>query len=436
MIASPKRNPRQKQHALALLAVLIATGCGSGGKPLTVVPPPSAPIGLPAPTAAGMVNTYNGGQSPGAWTLTLDNSKNAFSYQPLTYPAPPNQAATGSIQPTAGFSVLGSSGLALEVLGRAAIVRPGSSTTSPVFAAPQTQCYPITGKLRFQYIGMFPGSLSAELGSAGPTLGYGSIVASTNTTGGIWQFENMQGNIVAGAASFNGTCSTANGQAAIAMNGHSVLADLWAPIPAFVSTITTKTQSSIWIGPSGFFAADQSDPTQSSPTGSSAAGMAEPPTPLSTSTLAAGQYMGFLYEAPAFGYQANPATPAFTAPVAFGQVSSSGSTMTGGIFPNDDVTGTPNSDIQINLGKEDGTLNGLYTSVSVTVLDPAQNCANFTDYSIPVTTGVNSQGYITCTFPGVAIAGNPDGNYAIFVNTYNWAARLSGVPMQIYLFQQ
>jgi hypothetical protein len=49
---------------------------------------------------------------------------------------------------------------------------------------------------------------------------------------------------------------------------------------------------------------------------------------------------------------------------------------------------------------------------------------------------VNSQGYITCTFPGIAIAGNPDGNYAIFVNTYNWAARLSGVPMQIYLFQQ
>ena len=110
--------------------------------------------------------------------------------------------------------------------------------------------------------------------------------------------------------------------------------------------------------------------------------------------------------------------------------------MTGGIFPDDDVSGTPNSDIQINLGKEDGTLNGLYTAVKITVLDPAQNCANFTDYSIPVTTGINENGYITCTFPGVAIAGNPEGNYAVFVNTYNWAARLSGVPMQIYLFQK
>jgi hypothetical protein len=168
--------------------------------------------------------------------------------------------------------------------------------------------------------------------------------------------------------------------------------------------------------------------------------MAEPSSALSTSAVAAGQYLGFLYEPAAVAYQnatqSAPATSPFTAPVAFGQVAASGTTMTGGIFPDDDVTGTPNSDIQINLGKEDGTLNGLYTSVKITVLDPSQNCANFTDYSIPVTTGINSQGYITCTFPGVAVAGNPDGNYAIFINTYNWAARLSGVPMQIYLFQQ
>ena len=234
----------------------------------------------------------------------------------------------------------------------------------------------------------------------------------------------------------SGTCNSTNSQAAITPTGHSVLADIWAPTPALVSTVTPKTQSSIWIGPSGFFAADQSDPTQTSPTGASAAGMAEPASPLSTSALAGAQYLGFLYEPPAFAYLANPVTPAFTAPVSFGQVAASGSTMTGGIFPNDDVTGPPNSDIEINLGKEDGTLNGLYTSVKITVLDPAQNCANFTDYAIPATIGINPQGYITCTFPGVAIAGNPDGNYAIFVNAYNWAARLSGVPMQIYLFQQ
>jgi hypothetical protein len=46
------------------------------------------------------------------------------------------------------------------------------------------------------------------------------------------------------------------------------------------------------------------------------------------------------------------------------------------------------------------------------------------------------QGYNICTFSGMAVAGNSEGNYAIFVNTYNWAARLGGTPMQIYLLQQ
>jgi hypothetical protein len=112
--------------------------------------------------------------------------------------------------------------------------------------------------------------------------------------------------------------------------------------------------------------------------------------------------------------------------------------LTGGVFPNDDVSGPPNSDTQIKLGAQDATLNGLYTSVSITVPDPAQNCANFVFFSLNgiVTSGVDAQGYPTCTFPGVAIAGNPDGKYALFVNSYNWAVRYGGAPMQLYLFQQ
>jgi hypothetical protein len=112
--------------------------------------------------------------------------------------------------------------------------------------------------------------------------------------------------------------------------------------------------------------------------------------------------------------------------------------MTGGVFPNDDVTSTPNSDIQISLGAQDGTLNGLYSSASITVLDPAQNCANFVLFSLSgiVTTGINAQGYTTCTFPAVAVAGNPEGKYAVFVNSYNWAVRYGGAPMQLYLVQQ
>jgi hypothetical protein len=438
----------QGYHALGLLTAAILAGCGSS-KTALIVPDPSAPTGLPAPAAAGPVNTYSGAQSPGAWSFTLDNTKDAFSYQPVTYPTP---AISGAIHTSGGFSSLGAAGLAYEVLGRAAVLRPGNSASSPVFGVPQTQCYAITGRMRFQYIPMFPGpedSGSPDAAHGAPLLGYGSVVASTDTTGKAWQFENLQGgtwtpaegtpgSIVFGPDSFTGTCNTANGQASISVSGSSVLDTFWTPDGA---AITPAAQSNVWIGPSGFFAADQSDPTQSMPTGASVAGIAEPASALSTSAVATGQYLGILYETANIANYGNsaPATPAFTAPVGFGQVvAGSGTTMTGGVFPNDDVTGIPNSDIQIKLGAQDATLNGLYTSVSITVPDPAQNCANFVFFSLSgiVTSGVDAQGYPTCTFPGVAIAGNPDGNYAIFVNSYNWAVRYGGAPMQIYLFQQ
>jgi len=437
MRSSSTGAPKLKLYAFVLLIMAAAAGCGSS-KPVTVVPNPSLPTGLPTPPTPGTVNTYSGVQSPGAWTFTLDNTKNTFTYQPATYPATP---VAGAIQAEGSFSSLGSSGLAYESLGQAAVLRPGDSTASPVFGAPQTQCYAITGKLRFLYIAMFPGTLnlgSPNLSPDGLTIGfgsgYGSIVASTDSTDKTWQFENMQGNAVVGPASFTGTCATASGQAAINFSGPSLLNSFWNPQP--VTAPTAGTRSNIWIGPTGFFAADQSDPTQASPTGASVAGVAEPSSPLSTSAVAAGQYLGFLYEAAVSANTAYPPTAAFTAPVTFGQVPSSGTTMTGGIFPNDDVTGPPNSDIQINLGQQNATINGMYNSVSITVLDPAQNCANFVLFSIPVTSGVNANGYITCTFPGVAVVGNPGGKYAVFVNAYNWAANLGGVPMQIYLFQQ
>ena len=432
-------------NAMTLLIATVTAGCGSSSKPVTVVPDPSIATGLPAPAAPGPVNTYVGGQSPGTWNLTLDNTKNAFSYQPLTYPSSPNQPITGNLQSDGGFSSLGQAGLVYEVPGRAAILRPGSNAMSPVFSVPQPECYAIIGKVRFQYIAMFAGTLGSGPDisqNTAPVLGYGSIVAGTDTTGKVWHFENLQGNVVSGPASFSGTCSAANSQAAVSLTGPTVLNNFWSSSNYPVQTTTPTTQSNIWIGPSGFFVADQSDPAQALVTGGSVAGMAEPSSALSTSDVASRQYLGFLYEAPtSANYPNYPATAALTAPVGFGQiVAGSGATMTGGVFPNDNTSGTPNTDIQINLGKEDPTSNGLYTSVSITVLDPAQNCANFNGASfgfpIHATPGVNAQGYITCTFPGVAVAGNPDGNYAIFVNTYNWAATFGGAPMEIFLFQQ
>ena len=434
---------------VAFLIAALFSGCGSS-KTQLVVPPPNAPVGLPTPAAPGPVNTYSGVQSPGAWSFTLDNSQSDFSFQPVTYSAP---AISGSLKSSGGFSMLDPGALAYEVLGRAAVLRPGGNNDMPVFGVPQTQCYAITGRLRFQYIAMFAGvedSGSPDVAqTTAPFLGYGSVVASTDTTGANWQFTNLQGgtwggrtdasgNIVSGPDSFTGACATASSQASIQLTGSSVLNTAWTP-----DTVTPGPgmQSTIWIGPSGFFAADQIEAGQSTPTGASVAGVAEPPNSLPTWDVSSSTYLGMMYVAANTVNYGNgaAASPAYTMPVGFGQVvPGTAATMTGGAFPNDDVTAMPNSDIQISLGAEDGTLNGLYASASITVLDPAQNCANFVYFSLSgvVTTGINAQGYTTCTFPAVAVAGKPEGKYAVFVNSYNWAVQYGGAPMQFYLFQQ
>jgi hypothetical protein len=420
-----------------LFAITLLTGCG-GNKTSLIVPDPSATIGLPTPAAAGPVNTYTGAQSPGEWTLTLDNTNGKFSYQPVTYPA---TATSGTITTSNGFTVLSTGGLALEVEGRATILRPGSVTEPVVFTVPQTECYPITGRVRFQYLAM-PVSPARGIGSsAGPTVGYGGISASTDSTGSSWQFADMEGNVVSGPTSFTGTCSISNGEAAISFTGQqSILDDNWGTI---TTTLPTSAQSNIWVGPSGFFVADQSDPSLST-YGASVVGVAEPSSAMTTKNVASKSYLGFLYETATIASTSyNVAADANTVPVSFEPSSTSGSTsITGGEFPSStqfpggDVTQTPNSDTIINLGTQSATYNGLYPSVSITVLDPAQNCANYQGNGKTATSEINSDGYVTCTFAGVAVAGNPENKYALFISAYNWAARLGGAPMQIYLFQQ
>ncbi|GGH17422.1 hypothetical protein GCM10011586_39920 [Silvibacterium dinghuense] len=393
-------------------------------------------MGLPTPSAASASNTYSGGQSPGAWTFIVNHTSNTYTYRPITYST---ASTSGTFQSAHGFLQLGadsSAGYAVEVPGRAAILRPGDSTTPPIFAVPQTQCYAITGRVRFQYIGMQAGTFSNSFGGSAPTLGYGSVVASTDTTGKSWQFQSLQGNIVIGPGSFNGSCATSNDQATISFTGQqSILNLLWTPNQ--VEAPTAGTQSNIWIGPSGFFASDQSDPTASSPTGASVAGIIEPTSALTTSSVTTQQYAGFFYQsATALGYNGTSPTITITSPIAFGQTASSGTSMTGGIYPNDDVSQTPEANIVLTLGAQDATYNGLYSSATLTVLDPNQNCANYTGGGSTATTSLNAQGYVTCTFPAIVVAGNPENKYVLFVTSYNWAARIGGAPLQLYLVQQ
>ncbi|WP_420239600.1 hypothetical protein ACOBR2_08540 [Telmatobacter bradus] len=416
--------------ALMLAAVVVLAGCGSG-KTALVVPDPSATTGLPTPATAGTVNTYTGPQTPGKWSFTLDNTNDVFSYQPVTYSA---TATTGTTTTVNGFTALSNGGYALEIEGRAAILRPGDSTNAPVFGVPQTECYPITGKLRFQYLDTRGG-------------GYGSIVASTDTTGASWAFEDLEG-IGTGPASFTATCSTSSNLSTIGFTAaETLLDDDWYSFDSSPSAQQeANAQKNIWIGPTGFFVADQSDPTgiingttTITPTGSSVVGVAEPTSALSASDIASKSYRGFLYEPGIFdeiSYQLKAAAPTITVPVSF-------TGLTGEAYLNNDVTQALDSTTTtiISLGTQDSTYNGLYQSVSITVLDPSSNCVTAVSVGTTgITTGVNSGGYITCTFSGTAIVGNPGGKYAIFVTADDWAtyeqSQGGAYHMQLYLFQQ
>ena len=419
--------------AIAVIAVM--TSCG-GSNPTMIVGNPTGVSGMPPESAPGPSSIYIGAQGPGVWTLSLNDTSGAFSYQPVTYPAAPT---TGHFTASNGFLNLGTGngmplGYILEVPGRMALLRPGGTTAPLVLAVPQTSCYVIPYRLRFAFVAMQAGASSST-----PTvpIANGSFVVNTDTKGMSWQYQNLQGNAPQGPAMFSGSCTASAGQATMSLTGEGLINqyNYGNSLANYSLSLTTTLQ----IGPSGIFIVDQSDASvpqnQGLVQGSSAAGVAQSSSPLATSSVAGGSYLGFLTESSNNG---GTLAPTFTSPVSFGPASSSGTTILGGIFPNDDVTQTPNADTSISLGTQDSTINGLYPSALVTTLDPAQNCATLlgNGANVPVTPGQNAQGYPTCTYPAVAMVGNPDGKFVILLNTFNYTANAEGSWMQIYLYQQ
>jgi hypothetical protein len=408
-----------------LLALTFLTGCSSGSKTM-VVPDPSATVGLPTPAAAGPVNTYLGAQAPGEWNFTLDNTNNKFSYQPITYSA---AATTGTITATTnGFSVLSNGGLAFEVEGRAAMLRPGDSTNALVFGVPQTECYSLTGRLRFQYEDVRDN-------------GYGTIVASTDSTGASWAFEDLAGDYVYGPASFTATCSTSNNLSTINFPSSSSYLDSYEF--GTYHPAARDLLSNIWIGPTGFFVGDQSvsigtvfpgsgGVTATIPYGSSVVGVSEPTAALSASDIASKNYIGFHAEPGVYQGQQLRQQP-YTAPVSF-------TGLTGEAYTSADVTQAldPATAMTISLGKQDTTYNGYYPSATITALDPAQNCATAiaNNGTTGITAGVNAEGYVTCTSSATVVVGKAEGRYALIVSGANWTTDTNGRVMILYLFQQ
>jgi hypothetical protein len=429
--------------AVLVLSIGIA-GCGSSSQSV-IVNPSETLASMPTPSTPTAANTYIGTDSLNVWSLNLDDTASSYSYTNTTSSSTP---VTGTFTKSNGFLNLGESsgtslGYALEVQSRMALLRPGDATAGLVLSVPQTTCYPIPYRLLFDYIAMEAAPNGGTFLIDGSN-SYASVVLNTDSTGAAWQFQNLQGTLVYGPNAFTGTCAVANGQATVnigegqslfnvANNGGGLLS---VSLGNGTSSVTTKL---VAIGPSGVFLTQQNITGSSG--GAGAAGVAEPTSALTTTSIAAGSYLGFLTQATGDLYGSTYRNPGFTSPVSFGPTTPSGATIIGGVFPDDDVTETPNSDTTITLGKQSSTYNGLYPNATVTMLDPNQNCTTEIDGGVTgLTVGVNADGYITCTYPAVAVVGNPEGKYVIFLDTFNYTANSVstqiGAPMQIYLFQQ
>ena len=411
--------------SLVVLAILpLGTSCGGSSK-ASATP---APQGLPALTAPGPSNSYFGTQSPGdMWQVSIDHTANSFSAADLTNSG--SGTVLGSIVDQIGFLGLAQTnvsppfqpfGFALEIPGRAFLLRPGINTAALAALVPGS-CLNINGNVTFQFV-----ALPDKNWAVGTDSAYGTVQVSAGGTS--WNFSNftqltLENSSQASATLGAGTCAT---------NATGGVVTIPPNPPSSVS-------ATLGVGPSGFFVADEFL-SSASGTPSGAAGVIQPPASLNTSSVVGGSYLGFIYEpdvsASAPSCSANCLAPtqmaAFSGSVTTCQTLPSSSGMCGGAFFNDTLGNVKqaSTDTTIELGNEDPGNFGLYSSAKITIPDPAGSPGACTPAGVA---GTDSQGNPTCTLPAIAVVGNPEDKFAIFLITQDV---VNQSPMAIYLFQQ
>lgn len=427
---------RQKAEALragsvALMAALLLAGAGCGST-------------KPAVNSASQQNTYACTQnvlvSPaaaynlpgGVWTLTLDDKNNFFSYldvgsySALT-PPPPSignfTIANGFLDMTLNGGSHGSGGYAIEIPGSAAAFRPGDGTHYAVMAVSANSCQNPAANTTYQFVALGHPRSPVD---ASPYPAYGSIQATAQGT--AWSFANFNEYTVDGASL--SPAKIPSGTCAFTQEGYVVNIPTSDPQ-------TNNFPFTVAVGPTGFFMADLGQNGLYDAGAFGLVGTVQPSSQLSTSDIVSGKYIGFQYvplqaEFNFYGQTVNFGS--VTAPVAFGQTAGSGTTITGGVYPDDDVTQTPPGNITIDLGTQDSKNNGLFKSVTVTIPDPTGSCIA-RPYG-----GNDANGNPTCVFPGVAVVGNPGGKFAVFVTADDQRAKTfayaADPPIEFFLYQQ
>lgn len=292
----------------------------------------------------------------------------------------------------------------------------------PLVAA--ASCPAMTSAETFLFVTL-PDQLNAgslQLGEWNPQTetAYGSVDISASGTS--ITLNNISQYILpssGGGAPSNPSATSVIGACSSTLYGNTVTipAQLSITNPGNGQAVTP--QALLGIGPSGLLVEDNGDGATGSAAppyyqnalgaGTGAVGLPKPSSAVDTSALAGAQYLGFFYGGGQPPYTANWSS----APVSFGfpslpsncpSIAPQTSTMLyGGDFPGNDpagsATGYGNCDFAVDLGAQDAATNGLYPAATVYV------GSGF---------GSNTTGK-TYSFPAVAIAGQVNGKYAIFL---------------------
>lgn len=392
--------------AVALTTMFLLQGCASGGgsnSATTSAWPPATP----PPTS--QTNTYIGTESPGLYTITIDHTKNSYSYQDLSTNSSP---VSGTFTTAAnGFLALSMGGYALEMLSRAVVLVPmvpnAPTIQNAIFGITSPACQVVPEKTPFEYLGMASRYYEVGGGTTEQVIGSGLVYGSSDTSGANWNFGGEQQYEIATLGTaytptpdpFSATCAANSAGQALVQTA---------------ITVPSSIPANFIVGPTGFFIEDRYSTNSQQPDGVSFIGAAAPASPVSLSTLAGLTFTGIQLQvgegsggAPGGG---QPQLVSFTS----AQDSSGKSiALTGGAFPSNDPTQTPGSDVSIDLGAQDSNNNGYFPSAS----------AKLSDGTVFAPAG---------TYGGYALVTSAGGKYTIFVITQ----AASGFTNGWILFQQ
>jgi hypothetical protein len=274
----------------------------------------------------------------------------------------------------------------------------------------QEDCWALTSKQRYLLQGM------VTTASASSTFIYrrGDLVASTTSDGKTWSFADAEyfdsnGSQISlqyqgqhSAASFTGTCAIANGASSVSIDTSGAY----------------NLPTAFRFGSAGMAIVDYMTYT-------SAVGFAQPLNPISTKSLAAASFLGF---------QVEYSSTTVTQPVTFGPAIDGSVALNGGTYPNDDVTQTADSSDLFQFGSQSSSINGLFTSATMTVLDPQGGCAvNGVSMS---DIGMTSNSTPTCRLHLSAMVGQVGGKAFIVASGIDFTVASSPPDIQFYLIQQ